>query len=99
MLEDRASASLRSINDYRAAFLEDMKREKGRRHPYLQQKFDEVVERFDKQREQLVIFHDNVELKIRQVTGLRDGLSTVTNVQDSHTSGKWNFLQLLTSYT
>ena len=90
MLDERISASVKSVDKARTDLLEGMKKERAPRHPVLQLEFDRVLERFDKQREQLVILHDSFELKIRQVTGLRDGLSTVTNVQDSHTSVKQN---------
>ena len=90
MLGDRASASLKSINEARATLIGRLDQERDRWHPILRQEYDRIVERFDKQREQLVILHDSFDLKILQVTGLRDGLSTVTNVQDSHTSVKQN---------
>ena len=90
MLEDRTAASLKSISGARDTLLDNIGREPGRRHPILEQGCNHVIERFDKQREQLFILHNSLELKIRQVTGLRDGLSTVTNVQDSRTSVKQN---------
>ena len=100
MLDDRAKASLKSINDTRTTLLDSMNKEHGKRHQALQQDWDRVIEDFDKRREQLVILQGNFELKIRQVTGLRDGLSTVTNVQDSHTALKQNSnIRILTYIT
>ena len=100
MLEDRVSASLKSINEARTILLESTNKEHGERHPALQQEFDRANEEFDKRREQLVILQGSFELKIRQMTGLRDGLSTVTNVQDSHTALKQNSnIRILTYIT
>ena len=95
MLGDRTSASLKSINEARATLTGRMARDRERWHSILRQEYDRIIERFDKQREQLVILHDSFNLKIQQVTGLRDGLSTVTNVQDSHTSVKQNSSETL----
>lgn len=44
------------------------------------------MDEFRKRHGLLIDVHDKTQLKIKQVTGLRDGISTITNVVDAQTA-------------
>jgi Mg2+ and Co2+ transporter CorA len=63
-----------------------VKQEAGQQHVDLLQEYNNVIEEFEKRYGILSDVQIRTQLKIRQVTGLRDGISTVTNVVDSQTA-------------
>ncbi|KAK0744618.1 hypothetical protein B0T21DRAFT_282031, partial [Apiosordaria backusii] len=52
----------------------------------LVQEANTVLDEFRKRHGMLIDVHDKTQLKIKQVTGLRDGISTITNVVDAQTA-------------
>ena len=51
-------------------------KEGGERHADLKKVYKDVLEKFGKQHDFLSATHAKIDLKIKQVTGLRDGVST-----------------------
>ncbi|KAI9049724.1 hypothetical protein LZ554_005876 [Drepanopeziza brunnea f. sp. 'monogermtubi'] len=86
VFDDRLSASLSQIQKAQGAMERTIKQEAGQQHVALLQEYNNVVEEFEKRFGMLSDVQIRTQLKIRQVTGLRDGISTVTNVEDSQTA-------------
>lgn len=86
VFDDRLSASISQIQKAQEAMERTIKQEAGQPHVDLLQEYNNVVEEFEKRFGMLNDVRIRTQLKIRQVTGLRDGISTVTNVEDSQTA-------------
>lgn len=86
VFDDRLSASLAQIQKAREAMERTIKQEAGQQHVDLLEAYNNVIEEFEKRYGMLSDVQIRTQLKIRQVTGLRDGISTVTNVEDSQTA-------------
>ncbi|PBP23734.1 hypothetical protein BUE80_DR005413 [Diplocarpon rosae] len=86
VFDDRLSASLSQIETAREAMEKMVRQEAGQQHAELLQEYNNVVEEFEKRFGMLADVRIRTQLKIRQVTGLRDGISTITNVEDSQTA-------------
>ncbi|CZT10086.1 uncharacterized protein RCO7_03218 [Rhynchosporium graminicola] len=86
VFNDRLSASLSQIQKAQEAMERTVKQEAGQQHVDLLQEYNNVIEEFDKRYGMLSDVQIRTQLKISQVTGLRDGISTVTNVEDSQTA-------------
>ncbi|MCJ1399477.1 hypothetical protein MMC11_002679 [Xylographa trunciseda] len=100
MFDARLAPSLDKIEDARKDLVLRMESEPGRRHSELDQAYRLELENFEKRRGLLLGTHQKISLKIAQVTSLRDGLSAVTNVQDSHiTIKQGNNIRMLTYIT
>lgn len=54
----------------------DIIKERGERHGELKRAYKDTLEKFGKQRDFLFAVHAKIDLKIKQVTGLRDGVRT-----------------------
>ncbi|KAK4161191.1 hypothetical protein QBC43DRAFT_292255 [Cladorrhinum sp. PSN259] len=64
------------------------------------QETNNILDEFKKRYGMLVDVHDRTQLKIKQVTGLRDGISTITNVLDNKTTiQQGNNVRVLTYIT
>ncbi|PVH79529.1 hypothetical protein DL98DRAFT_655454 [Cadophora sp. DSE1049] len=86
VFNDRLSASLSQIQKAQEAMERTVKQEAGQQHVDLLQEYNNVIEEFEKRYGMLSDVQIRTQLKISQVTGLRDGISTVTNVEDSQTA-------------
>ncbi|KAL2072990.1 hypothetical protein VTL71DRAFT_10314 [Oculimacula yallundae] len=86
VFNDRLSASLSQIQKAQEAMERTVKQEPGQQHVDLLQEYNNVIEEFEKRYGMLSDVQIRTQLKISQVTGLRDGISTVTNVEDSQTA-------------
>ncbi|KAE9369730.1 hypothetical protein N431DRAFT_345331 [Stipitochalara longipes BDJ] len=96
VFDDRLSASLSQIQKAREA----MERTIKQLHVDLLQEYLNVLEEFEKRYGMLSDVQIRTQLKIRQVTGLRDGISAVTNVLDNRTTIKQgNNIRILTYIT
>ncbi|KAI0134259.1 hypothetical protein BJ170DRAFT_192466 [Xylariales sp. AK1849] len=80
---ERLSASLAQIQRAKEAMERVGKKDAGYLHVDLLQEYQQVIEEFTKRYDILSDVDMRTKLKIKQVTGLRDGISTVTNVEDS----------------
>ncbi|KAF7502814.1 hypothetical protein GJ744_005027 [Endocarpon pusillum] len=97
MFDDRLNDSLKSIDKARETLVHQMDNERGERHSELKRTYKDALQKFGKQRDLLFAVHAKIDLKIKQVTGLRDGLSTVTSVADSRAAVKQgNNIRILT---
>lgn len=86
VFNDRLSASLAQVQKAQEAMERTIKQEAGQQHVDLLQEYNNVIEEFEKRYGMLSDVHITTQLKISQITGLRDGISTVTNVEDSQTA-------------
>ncbi|KAH7357225.1 hypothetical protein BKA65DRAFT_223058 [Rhexocercosporidium sp. MPI-PUGE-AT-0058] len=86
VFNDRLSASLSQIQKAQEAMERAVKQEAAQQHVDLLQEYNNVIEEFEKRHGMLSDVQIRTQLKISQVTGLRDGISTVTNVEDSQTA-------------
>ncbi|KAK0100648.1 hypothetical protein ONS95_007101 [Cadophora gregata] len=86
VFNDRLSASLSQIKKAQEAMARTVKHEAGQQHVDLLQEFNNVIEEFEKRYGMLSDVQVSTQLKIIQVTGFRDGISTVANVEDSQTA-------------
>ncbi|KAH7407184.1 hypothetical protein BKA64DRAFT_666015 [Cadophora sp. MPI-SDFR-AT-0126] len=86
VFNDRLSASLSQIKKAQEAMDRTIKQEAGQQHVDLLQEYNNIIEEFEKRYGMLSDVQIRTQLKISQVTGLRDGISTVTNVEDSQTA-------------
>ncbi|MCJ1386636.1 hypothetical protein MMC17_009762 [Xylographa soralifera] len=100
MFDARLAPSLDKIEAARRDIVLRMENEPGKRHNELDRAYRLEVENFEKRRGLLLGVQQKISLKIAQVTSLRDGLSAVTNVQDSHIAIKQgNNIRMLTYIT
>ncbi|RDW66529.1 hypothetical protein BP6252_10164 [Coleophoma cylindrospora] len=100
VFEDRLTASITQIQHAQDAMDRILKQEATQQHPDLTQEYINVLEVFEKQFGVLSDVQVRTRLKIRQYTGLRDGTSTITNVEDSKTTIKQgNNIRILTYIT
>ncbi|KAK0666027.1 hypothetical protein QBC41DRAFT_157065 [Cercophora samala] len=86
IFNDKLSASLTQIQRAHDAMDNHIKQEALHQDAELIQEASTVVDEFRKRHGLLVDVHDKMQLKIKQVTGLRDGISTITNVVDAQTA-------------
>ena len=75
ILDDRLSASLSQINNARVALDNNIKQDEGQMHPDLLQEYMNIMESFDKRFSNLSNAQARIELRIKHITGLRDGVS------------------------
>lgn len=100
VFDDRLSASLSQIQKAREAMERTIKQGSGELHVDLLQEYVNILEEFEKRYGMLFEVQIRTQLKIRQVTGLRDGISAVTNVEDNRTTIKQgNNIRILTWIT
>ncbi|MCJ1396587.1 hypothetical protein MMC18_009478 [Xylographa bjoerkii] len=100
MFDARLAPSLDKIEAACKDLVLKMNREPGKRHSVLDQAYRLELENFEKRHGLLLGVQQKIALKIAQVTSLRDGLSAVTNVQDSHIAIKQgNNIRMLTYIT
>ncbi|KAL3424188.1 GTPase-activator protein for ras-like GTPase containing protein [Phlyctema vagabunda] len=100
VFDDRLSASISQIQKAQESMERTYKQEAGQQHVDLVQKHNDVLEEFEKRYGMLTDVQIRTQLKIQQVTGLRDGISVVTNVEDSKTALKQgNEISILTYIT
>lgn len=74
VFDDRLSASLSQAQKAREVMERTVKQEAGHQHVDLLQEYNNVLEEFEKRYGMLSDVHIRIQLKIRQVTGLRDGV-------------------------
>ncbi|KAK3326630.1 hypothetical protein B0H66DRAFT_551399 [Apodospora peruviana] len=86
VFNDKLSSSLSQIQRAQEAMEHTIKQDAMQQHVDLIQEYNSIVEEFKKRYGMLVDVHDKTQLKIKQVTGLRDGISTITNVVDTQTA-------------
>lgn len=79
VFDDRLSASLSQIQKAQDAMERTIKQEAGQQHVDLMQEYNNVLEEFEKRFGMLSDVQIRTQLKIRQVTGLRDGVSRRTH--------------------
>jgi len=100
VFDDRLSAALSQIQKARDAMERTIKQGSGELHVDLVQEYLNVLEEFEKRFGMLSDVQIRTQLKISQVTGLRDGISAVTNVEDNRTTIKQgNNIRILTYIT
>ena len=75
ILDDRLSASLSQINNARVALDNNITQDEGQMHPELLQEYMNIMESFDKRFSNLSNAQARIELRIKHITGLRDGVS------------------------
>ncbi|KAK0722603.1 hypothetical protein B0T26DRAFT_643204 [Lasiosphaeria miniovina] len=86
VFNDKLSSSLSQIDRAHEAMEHTIKQDATNQHADLIQEYNGVVDEFKKRYGMLMDVHDKTQLKIKQVTGLRDGISTITNVVDTQTA-------------
>lgn len=86
IFNDKLSASLTQIQRAHDTMDNIIKQETSYQDAELVQEANTVVDEFRKRHGLLIDVHDKTQLKIKQVTGLRDGISTITNVVDAQTA-------------
>jgi hypothetical protein len=79
IFDERLSASLAQIHNAREALDHTIKQEYGQPHIDLLQEYLNVVEWFDKRFNILSNVEVRIQLKIKHITGLRDGVSFNAN--------------------
>jgi Mg2+ and Co2+ transporter CorA len=78
ILDDRLSASLSQINNARVALDNNITQDEGQMHAELLQEYINIMESFDKRFSNLSNAQARIELRIKHITGLRDGVSILT---------------------
>ncbi|KAK0735987.1 hypothetical protein B0T21DRAFT_383668 [Apiosordaria backusii] len=86
IFNDKLSASLTQIQRAHDTMENLIKQEALHQEAELVQASNTVLDEFRKRHGMLTEIHDKIQLKIKQVTGLRDGISTITNVVDAQTA-------------
>ncbi|KAK4205403.1 hypothetical protein QBC40DRAFT_302701 [Triangularia verruculosa] len=86
IFNDKLSASLTQIQRAYDTTENHIKQDALHQEAELVQASNAVLDEFRKRLGMLVEVHDKIQLKIKQVTGLRDGISTITNVVDAQTA-------------
>ncbi|RFU28998.1 hypothetical protein B7463_g7345, partial [Scytalidium lignicola] len=93
VFDDRLSSSLSKIKEARETMVREIaktEQELGKHHEDLDQGYRNILEEFDKRHGNLSIMHLKIQQKIEQISRLRDGISSVTNVEDSRAAIKQN---------
>jgi hypothetical protein len=78
ILDDRLSVSLSQINNARVALDNNITQDEGQMHAELLQEYINIMESFDKRFSNLSNAQARIELRIKHITGLRDGVSILT---------------------
>ncbi|KAM7213096.1 hypothetical protein V8F06_011519 [Rhypophila decipiens] len=90
VFNDKLSSSLFQIQRAQEAMEHIIKQDAAQQHVDLIQEYNSVMDEFKRRYGMLADVHDKTQLKIKQVTGLRDGISTITNVVDTQTALSYN---------
>lgn len=77
VFNDKLSSSLSQIQRAQEAMEHVIKHDVIQQHVDLIQEYNNVMDEFKKRHGMLVDVHDSTQLKIKQVTGLRDGVRLV----------------------
>ncbi|KAK3350290.1 hypothetical protein B0T25DRAFT_457435, partial [Lasiosphaeria hispida] len=89
VFNDKLSSSLSQIQRAQAAMEHVIKHVRlctDTQNVDLIQEYNIIIDEFKKRHGMLVDVAEKTQLKIKQVTGLRDGISTITNVVDTQTA-------------
>ncbi|KAM7206548.1 hypothetical protein V8F20_002674 [Naviculisporaceae sp. PSN 640] len=86
VFNDKLNSSISQIQRAQEAMEHVIKQDAAQQHVILIQEYTSVMDDFKRRHSMLVDVHEKVQLKIKQVTGLRDGISTITNVIDTQTA-------------
>jgi len=87
VFNDKLSSSLSQIQRAQEAMENVIKHDASQQNIDLIQEYNStVIDEFKKRHGMLVDVAEKTQLKIKQVTGLRDGISTITNVVDTQTA-------------
>ncbi|KAM0809294.1 hypothetical protein AB5N19_09637 [Seiridium cardinale] len=86
--DERLSASIHQIQRAREVLERTGSKDSNSRNTDLLHEYQQVIDAFTKRFDMLSDVDLRTKLKIKQVTGLRDGISTVTNVEDSQATLK-----------
>ncbi|KAK4183825.1 hypothetical protein QBC35DRAFT_83621 [Podospora australis] len=86
VFNDKLSASISRIQRAQDTMEHIIRQEAAQQDAELIQESSVVLDEFKKRYAMLLDVQDKTQLKIKQVTGLRDGISTITNVVDTQTA-------------
>ncbi|KAK4465126.1 hypothetical protein QBC42DRAFT_26114 [Cladorrhinum samala] len=100
VFNDKLSSSLSQIQRAQDVMERYVRQHALQQDADLIQETNNVLDDFKKRYGRLTDVHDRTQLKIKQVTGLRDGISTITNVLDNKTTiQQGNNVRVLTYIT
>ncbi|KAK4221059.1 hypothetical protein QBC38DRAFT_149395 [Podospora fimiseda] len=100
VINDKLSSSLSQIQRAQETTERTIKQQALQHDADLIQETNNILDEFKKRYGMLMDVHDRTQLKIKQVTGLRDGISTITNVLDNKTTiQQGNNVRVLTYIT
>ncbi|KAK3987693.1 hypothetical protein QBC44DRAFT_117231 [Cladorrhinum sp. PSN332] len=100
VFNDKLSSSLSQIQRAQDAMERAIRQHALQHDADLIQETNNILDEFQKRHGMLMDVHDRTQLKIKQVTGLRDGISTITNVLDNKTTiQQGNNVRVLTYIT
>ncbi|PVH73830.1 hypothetical protein DL98DRAFT_430572, partial [Cadophora sp. DSE1049] len=96
IFDDRLGESLDMVREAR----DKMRTYLRRRHDQLERQCQILLEEFDKKHGRLISVHIKIEQKINQISRYREGISAVSNLEDTHTALKQNdTIRILTYIT
>jgi hypothetical protein len=100
LFNDTLSESIDRIDDARSRLVTQIVQGPGRRHAILEEKAEGYVDDFDQQLGRLVALRNKLQQRIDNLTRFRDGISSVTGLEDSRNSYlQNNHLEILTWIT
>nr|KAH7348938.1 hypothetical protein BKA65DRAFT_501750 [Rhexocercosporidium sp. MPI-PUGE-AT-0058] len=100
IFDDRLGESLDVIKEAKDKMRNYLRQGPGRRNEQLERQCQILLEEFDKQHGRLISVHVKIEQKINQISRYREGISAVSNLEDTHTALKQNdTIRILTYIT
>ncbi|KAL2064541.1 hypothetical protein VTL71DRAFT_3678 [Oculimacula yallundae] len=100
IFDDRLGDSLEVVKNAEDRMRAFIRRGPGRRHDQLEHHCNMLLEAFDRDHGRLISVRVKIEQKINQISRYREGISAVSNLEDTHTALKQNdTIRILTYVT